>query len=114
MRWPERLGVLGLVAAAWLLLPASASAAAGMSMGPANQGDRHEAPQDFAMDCPRCVTCHLAPAPVAKTPSEPDRELKDASWIRPMGAQRPADGRHIYEVRAEAVPLRIAYCKWRD
>ncbi len=115
VRWPEKLAALGLVTV-WLLLPAHANASAGMAMGPAAPdvdgvgGARHS----WATERPRCMSCHLAPPPVVKTPSEPDRQAKAAHWLGTAAADLPAEGWYVLQARAEAVPLRIAHCRWRD
>lgn len=124
MRWPEaaRAGVVA-VGWAWLLLPLAANAS-GAHMVPAmalgEQGDATAlmvtalvAESSSAMDCPPCVSCYMGPAPAVKPPAETDRP-STAAWVHPTGARRDADGWHVLEALPPGVPLRIAFCRWRD
>lgn len=124
MRWLEAARAAVVAAGwAWLLLPLAANASGG-HMVPAMAHGAHGdvtalmvmAPgteSSSAMECPPCISCYIAPAPAARPPAETDRPPQ-AAWVHPMGTHHAGDGWHVLKALPPGVPLRIAFCRWRD
>lgn len=104
---------LAFVAAA-LAGPAHALGAVASTVPAMTQAVTREKPMPSAFDCFPCASCYMAPAPTAHGFTGEAEEPKQAAWqllTKPLAsAQKPRD---LSKTEAN-VPLRVAYCCWRN
>lgn len=103
-----------LLGAAGLAIPAQAAGSIMKVVPEAIQADAQEYPMSGAMNGVPCMSCYMAPAPAMHGFTGEQEEPKQARWQSLAQFSAPAKNLQDPPKRERGVPLRVAYCCWRN
>ena len=106
-----------VVCLCFILLGVDATASAAMAqesrvIGASSIAGPHST--SLAMDCPPSAGCYIAPAPSVHSPGGEGQQPEEPDWRVHAGLALVVGEWVNTRDRPAQVPLRIAYCRWRN
>lgn len=103
-----------VLGAAGLASPAQAAGSIMKTVPEMTQAGAQKEPMPGAMNGVPCMGCYMAPAPAMHGLTGEQEQPKQAGWL--LLAQSSASAKTLQDqpTRETGVPLRVAYCCWRN